>query len=455
MAKVKNQDIPTDIFEEELDPPLEFKDQYRRVLSEGIDHPRLEAGEELVTYSKKDSRPAQRSSWKYFKKPKALSNREMWRKCSECWHAQYFFEAGVNDCHSAGSKKYWEDWNWVPGAKNTYYNTFMSECMAYLVANPGKEYPKCQDITLYASEYWYCPNDEITVEQQNGVYPLTIWADCGTTGPGLKWTAPADYGPCPDPTKIYLLDSEGRKGCAEIQKKPWEECCCAINTTLGILYTTLAMQCAEQQTFQVDPANPGCPPYTWELEGGGELSQTTGSSTTYWAPSSNPNCVDNPTITLRDACGKETQLKLAVNCYTEAIEAYRTYITKVGDVLTSWCFNYPPGCPVVTIRQCFIYFNKYLCNGNFISENYVNPWYYCAPYGTEPITCCEGHLSYNAGETCCCTQGNAACPGTLCNCRKIGTAPVAPYCGQTEDTRTTLQKELGCCPINPETGLPF
>jgi hypothetical protein len=61
MAIVKNQNLPLDEIEDQLTPPIPFVDTYRRVLSEGIDHPRLEAGYEIVTFSKKESRPANRS----------------------------------------------------------------------------------------------------------------------------------------------------------------------------------------------------------------------------------------------------------------------------------------------------------------------------------------------------------------------------------------------------------
>lgn len=68
----------------------------------------------------------------------------------------------------------------------------------------------------------------------------------------------------------------------------------------------------------------GCgEPYTWSIGSGrGSLSNSTGTSVTYTAPSSNPNCANNPTIKVTDKCGNYTTLDLAVSGYTSWEIAY-------------------------------------------------------------------------------------------------------------------------------------
>ncbi|MCJ7805602.1 hypothetical protein MUP46_03070 [Patescibacteria group bacterium] len=314
MAKVKNQSIPTDSFEETLDPPIDFKDQYRRTLSEGIDWPKLPAGVEVVTFSKKESRPAQRSNWKYFKKPKSQKWRDNFFDCKMCWKAQYPFDSDENPCHSAKSRHWFQPWNWISGAKDTYYNEFMKECLDYAAANPGIPFPRCGDIIIFPSAVYFCPKDEITFNIGEVRYPVTLWSDAGTCGPGLMWTAPDTWAACPTSVNVYFEDSEGRKGCYELKRKDITECCCGIPPPLLVSYSTLAMLCGQSQSLIIDPTAFGCPPYSWSLFGGGSLDKEEGVQVVYTAPDTNPSCSLNPVIVVTDNCGTPCVLNLAVNC---------------------------------------------------------------------------------------------------------------------------------------------
>lgn len=439
MAKVKDQSIPTDQFEDTLDPPIDFKDQYRRALSEGIDHPKLPPGEEIVTFSKKESRPAQRSDSPYYNKPVQQAWRNEFSSCLECWKSQYATEAEIEACHSAGSKHYVEPWYYVPGAKPTYFAQFMSACLNWAKTNPGTLYPKCEDLVFSPEHPTYCPNSAIEIIFTNGTAPYAVTPSAGSVDANLIWHAPALWDDCPELVTFEAVDADGRKGCSEISK-----------VTFALLYDSLIMGCDEEQIFQVNPDSPGCPPYVWELSGGGELIDNEDGSATYTSPPTNPNCVSNPTITLTDDVGNTTQVKLAVNCYN-----YGTAYT--------WYF---------WSRQPFYDVN---CPPSEAHPTGVCGWDICAD-----LRKCDGALSEHCNPalsfykqcqetsysgSMCCLEGG---PCEESNC--------GPECGwmvpkfliynggsgnsghpnnSVEDIRTEEMKAAGCCPLNPITGLPF
>lgn len=415
MAKVKDQSIPTDQFEETLDPPIDFKDQYRRALGEGIDHPKLPAGEEIVTFSKKESRPAQRSDWKYFKKPKAKEHRRAFQDCAMCWHNQYFFDFQVNPCHSAGSRHYFEDWTWIPGAKNTAYNKFMQDCLNYEAAHPGVPFPRCQDIKIYPSAIYFCPGDEITFTLGNAVYPVTIWAAVGTCGPGLKWTAPPTWGECPSTVEVDFEDSEGRKGCYELIRKPQNECCNCEGAELEIIYTTLVMAFREEQTLSIDPAKQGCPPYVWGLTGPGSLIPSGNNLTALFiAPEENPGC-QNSVIQLTDGCDLVAEIQIRTSCTGEKY-------------VYNWVYAYSSSCGIYTSQHYYVYTKLYDCfTGDLIDEWFETEFTVFGSIPTTPTTlfCCEEGDGLECYEGC-------------------GLTFTTPYCSGCEEKY--CWEDEGCCP---------
>jgi hypothetical protein len=442
MAKVKNQSIPTDQFEETLDPPIDFKDQYRRSLSEGIDHPKLPAGEEIVTYSKKDSRPSQRSSSKYRKSIKQDEQRDRFIYCSTCWRSQYDTDAEVNQCSSKTSKHYVKPWTYVPGAKFTYFNQFMSQCMHYRRNNPDYPFPPCEDLSPSPIAFDFCPGDQVQFSVSNAINPWSVTPECGEMITADTWQAPASYAGCPNVVIFAFADAIGKKGCAFGNKKPEEDCCCANPPALAISYATLAMQCSQQQTLSVDPDIPGCPPYTWSLVGGGSLNTTEGSSVIYTAPSSNAGCSSNPNISVEDACGTVFEISIAVNCNTGGLAAYALWSWVDKDYGCVWD---PP-----LWRFYWIMKTEYHCDGTVHS----------GPTHTYETTLAQNFPPSTPNEVICAKQtGTSVCsvchgvsryPTTL-----IGIGLPDVYDGRVDDVRTPAMKTAGCCPINPETGLPL
>ena len=451
MAKVKNQSIPTDEFEEKVDPPIALRDQYRRVLGEGIDHPKLPAGQEIVTFSKKESRPAQRDKNKYFNKPKAKEQRKAFSDCAWCWHDQVFFDFMIDPCHSAGSRHYITPWEWIPGAKNTAYNKFMQECLDYEAANPGIPFPRCSDIKVYPSAIDFCPGDHITFTVFTVKFPVTIWADAGTCGPALEWTAPATREECPASVKVYFQDVEERKACYVFPLKPVEECCCEELPGFALEYLSLQMQCNESQAVSIDPDNPGCPPYTWELSGGGTLTRLTDESYLYEAPASNAGCANNPTITVTDKCGEEAFVKFAVNCYSNAPAFWHYHWIRQ----TYWDVHCPPDefypQGVCGYDVCAAIMG---CDGSLIDpcDPTIFFWKQCQ------------QTSYIAGGMCCieggpCSESNCGPPCDIYVSKFLIYDGGAGYGGHPDgsvvDFRPDWMKTAGCCPVNPQTGLPF
>lgn len=210
--------------------------------------------------------------------------------------------------------------------------------------------------------------------------------------------------------------------------------CCEENKPLSISYTALTMGCGQSQDLT---ALGGCPPYVWSLSGGGNLQWNPEGNTqfaTYQAPSSNPNCSSNPTISVTDCCGATAEVKLAVNCYVVEAAALRNCTQTVG---TCECIEWYGGnCVMYQWYGADFHRWDYDCAGNIIlyaellgDAHSCNPGYQCT----------GGDCILNGGD--CSVIGGFSCPGQSCN--------------TVRDLRTPEMKAQGCCPLNPLTGLPY
>jgi len=166
-------------------------------------------------------------------------------------------------------------------------------------------------------------------------------------------------------------------------------------------------------------------PYTWTIgSGGGTLSGMTGASVTYTAPSSNPNCSNNPTITVMDSCGFVANLSLAVNGLLGHGAGYYASTTfyEVGELVQNCAMRSLGMCGYQILRHSL------LCNGNLTGSYYA-----CSSGGYYGQCTIEEYYAW--GEEQCQVERdkcNANCPA--------GCEP------GFHDTRTSAELEGGCCP---------
>lgn len=237
----------------------------------------------------------------------------------------------------------------------------------------------------------------------------------------------SDPGNCQSPVTITLKDRCGTS--YQVQGSP----CCQDAGPLSISYTSLLMSCGQQQTFI---GMGGCGPYTWAVTGGGGTIDQGGN---YTAPTTNTNCVDNPTIQVTDCCGSTATIKLAINCYTPAGSAlvFAHCDPKDG------CYCIGGDCNQGKFSCADWLIIQYDCSGNQISSCETNPGTCSPPGGYTKVDCSL------LGPGWSCDPSN--CFTSECGCG--GASPCT--CDTLLDIRSSTMKTGGCCPINPYTGLPY
>lgn len=214
-------------------------------------------------------------------------------------------------------------------------------------------------------------------------------------------------------------------------------------------YTTQQMAINGTQTLAAIGGE-GCS-LDWEIvSGGGSLSASSGSSVVYTAPSTNPNCVNNPTITLSCQGAVVASLSIAINAAWSGYGAYYK---------TSQRHEEP----------CFyaIHYELYNCAGAIVPgwggdciycDTSAFPcylacyldWVYCGPP--------PGDVHYTCPGT---GQWTNWCPGsTICNFDYLlGRCDARPYkclhafgkdinCSGSTDVRTPQIIAEGCCPAS-------
>jgi len=217
----------------------------------------------------------------------------------------------------------------------------------------------------------------------------------------------------------YVKDTPEYNEAFEIEKQKQLDACesncdaargglCEDCEGVEITYTTQGMAINETQNLS---ANATGAIVTWSLSGGGSLSANEGSSIVYTAPSSNPNCENNATITMMVSGQVCDTLEIAIVSDTES----GSYI---GYVPSS-----PTFCNVVS-DTCKTYYSRLRCDG-----------YIQAPMGSFPCS----YITPPGALSPCLDKGedtearNAYCQGLS-------------LCTDIVDERTEEQLAAGCCP---------
>ena len=188
-----------------------------------------------------------------------------------------------------------------------------------------------------------------------------------------------------------------------------------------------SLQMSINGTQNISASGGGGGPYKWSITGGsGTLSTTktkSGQSTKFTAPASNPNCVNNPTITVTDYCGNTASAKIAVNCFSGDTDAWGKSVCVIDGV-----------CAVESGQancKYLVTLYHYKCDNTFNrTSGCAGNSFYCGP-PKETCPCGVG----------CPVSGQLDCPGlvaTFC--------PTFSPLEATIDERTDEQKLAGCCP---------
>ena len=177
--------------------------------------------------------------------------------------------------------------------------------------------------------------------------------------------------------------------------------------------------------------------YTWAIiSGGGSISPTTGSSTTYTAPATNPSCVYNPTIRCTDSCGHYDELELAIH---QVVTGNAVGVSRATVSTT---------CKVTIVNDRYGCDNGVLATGNACcSCDYSAGLLPCTP----PVACGS---TVGCGTTCTycpCTGGGCADSSPSCtsgckNCTLLGGGQTVSSAPGTYDVRSAEQLAAGCCP---------
>jgi hypothetical protein len=178
----------------------------------------------------------------------------------------------------------------------------------------------------------------------------------------------------------------------------------------GISYTSPQMQTGATQTLTATGTDP-LKSYSWYVSaGGGSVSPSTGTSTTYTAPATNANCTNNPTIQLKCGSNVCATVSLAVNASSD----------------TSWATEiwYDMACWQAGFWNCSAWHNVYYCSGTAVGSPYP-----CGAGAQSAIGCSD---CYATPTLPACSSG-----GKTIN-QLIALSPI--------DNRSDALKLAGCCP---------
>lgn len=223
-------------------------------------------------------------------------------------------------------------------------------------------------------------------------------------------------------------------GTDEISVSPWmsddqDKKCAKKSITIGdacngvIAYTTLQMQVSTTQTLTVTGAVEG-ETYSWSTTSG-SVSPSEGTSVTFTAPATNPNCANNATVSITCGGNVVNSITITINAVTGTaggVCVRDTDYDSCNPIRSPYHPNPVIGywCGVRAVKKSLS------CAGVLSTGGFGD----CADQRYPPLATCE--LCQAAAATKCLTGQGISCP--------------AGAYDTYYDTRTALQKLQGCCP---------
>jgi hypothetical protein len=224
----------------------------------------------------------------------------------------------------------------------------------------------------------------------------------------------------------------------------------ASNCAGSINYTTQQMSVNQTQNISwtdstvYKPCQENSLTFTWSLSGGGSLSSLTEKNTVYTAPSQNPDCRDNATISLLCNGVVIDTLEIAILAASFDMNLAAYYVAVVG--FTSPCLYDAIMKPVRCDGSTPSGWTTHTCGSDNapLSQGTCPP---CSILQRDKTPFCLGlygflrytALSYAVDECNAHGSWNSSVPsysGLPCLCTN----------GATYDVRTAAQKAAGCCP---------
>lgn len=291
------------------------------------------------------------------------------------------------------------------------------------------------NMTFSASEDTMGLNSFVDLSAENGCPPFN-WTVSGT-GFSIETEIESNgtnrlnaSGSACGAAEVTVIDNLGRVITGSILSTAGQCISCG-NASIG--YTTQQMSVNGVQTLTVEEAVNGST-YDWAISsGGGSLSSATGTSVDYTAPSTNPNCDSNPTLSLSVGGNVCDTLNIAVNAITTDLLAYY----EVTHEQTGDCTH-------------AIYKNAMTCQGDLLYRALACDSCSCPALGSCTACCCD---TYYDPPGCWgnwqCDEGGFFCfSDQLLNRCNAGDGCAGMSCneGTVQDARTESYKGWGCCP---------
>ena len=273
------------------------------------------------------------------------------------------------------------------------------------------------------------PSEDQNLSVQNyppscvaGIYDWEISVGGGSlaspNGTENIFTAPTAGGGCVQPCTIKLFCTGIEVDSITIAVNP-----CPVVATID--FTTNQMQVDEVQTLTANIVVAGCgtPTFDWSItSGGGSLSAAQGSSVDYTAPSTNPECANNATISLKCDGIELDNLQIAINA---TAPFYSHYVVWHGNSIEETpCED--PGGPTWGYGCSLARAYKYGCNDD---------------RGAFLVSCGGASAGPFGSLAACLASMEINCTGTV--------QETADGCGwgTPVDVRTAQMITDGCCPF--------